>query len=108
MYSTVRLRAATRLLEEGQAAPVGSLAALLLPPAEGGAVHAWQAAIQDAMNANGAALAAATSSRDPSAFDTLVGGGSARIHPVYDAFLRLTGRRTAIETAHRAPERASR
>ena len=83
-------------------------AAHLMPPPEAGAVHAWQAAIQDAMNANGAALAAATSSRDPSAFDTLVGGGTARIHPVYDAFLRLTGRRTAIETAHRAPERAAR
>jgi hypothetical protein len=83
-------------------------AAHVMPPPEGGAVHAWQTAIQDAMNANGAALAAATSSRDPSAFDTLVGGGTARIHPVYDAFLRLTGRRTAIETAHRAPERAAR
>ena len=71
-------------------------------PAVADDVRAWQEAIESAMNANASALALLVQGRDPAAFEAISGGGAGQIHPVYDAFLRLTGRRTSIETAHRA------
>ncbi len=76
--------------------------ARVAPPADGGDARAWHAAIEAAMNANAAALAAAVQSRDPARFTALVGGDAPRINPVYDLWLRLTGRSAGIETAHRA------
>jgi hypothetical protein len=73
------------------------------PAMDPGSAHAWQDAISRAMNANAAALAECVMSRDASRFVTVAGGGDGRIHPAYDAFLRLTGRRTSIDTSHRAP-----
>lgn len=81
-------------------------AAAVAPPAGPEDARAWQEAIERAMNANAAGLAHAVRGRDPGAFELVLGGGSARIHPVYDAFLRLTGRGTAIDTAHRGGARA--
>lgn len=72
------------------------------PPSDEGSAHAWQDAIAYAMNANAAALAEAVMSREAGRFSTVMGGGAGRIHPAYDAFLRLTGRRTSIDTSHRA------
>jgi len=69
-------------------------------------VAAWQQRIESTMDANARALAAITSSRDASAFESIAGGGDGRIHPVYDAVLRITGRRTSIGTSHRRPEGA--
>jgi 1-acyl-sn-glycerol-3-phosphate acyltransferase len=71
-------------------------------PAVADDVRAWQEAIESAMNANASALALLVQGRDPAAFEAISGGGAGQIHPVYDVFLRLTGRRTSIETAHRA------
>jgi 1-acyl-sn-glycerol-3-phosphate acyltransferase len=71
-------------------------------PAVADDVRAWQHAIESAMNANASALALVVQGRDPAACESISGGAAGRIHPVYDAFLRLTGRRTSIETAHRA------
>lgn len=68
------------------------------------AVADWQRAFESAMDANARALAEATSARDASAFDAICGGGEGRIHPVYDAVLRLSGRRTSIGVSHRRPE----
>ena len=73
------------------------------PAMDPGSTHAWQDTIARAMNANAAALAECVMSRDASRFVTVSGGGAGRIHPAYDAFLRLTGRRTSIDTSHRAP-----
>lgn len=73
------------------------------PAMDPGSAHAWQDAIARAMNRNAAALAECVMSRDASRFVTVSGGGAGRIHPAYDAFLRLTGRRTSIDTSHRAP-----
>jgi 1-acyl-sn-glycerol-3-phosphate acyltransferase len=68
------------------------------------AVADWQRAFESAMDANARALAEATSARDASAFEAICGGGEGRIHPVYDAVLRLSGRRTSIGVSHRRPE----
>lgn len=70
-------------------------------PADHASARAWTDAVQAAMNANSAALAALVQARDGAAFETLSGGGRARIHPLYDAFLRLTGRGTSVDTEHR-------
>lgn len=72
-----------------------------LPPVAD--ARAWTESIQAAMQANGSALARLVEARDPAAFDTLAGGGQARIHPLYDLFLRMTGRSTAIQLDHRRP-----
>jgi 1-acyl-sn-glycerol-3-phosphate acyltransferase len=70
-------------------------------PADAGSVRAWEAAFDDAMNRNAAELARLSTARDATAFDTVVGGGGARTHPVYDLWLRITGRNPSIEVAHR-------
>jgi hypothetical protein len=70
-------------------------------PADLGSARAWTDAIEVAMNENARALADLVQARDGAAFETLSGGGRAAIHPMYDAFLRLTGRRTNVDTEHR-------
>lgn len=55
----------------------------------------WHRTFTRAMRANAAALADLVRTRDASAFETFLGGGS-RIHPVYDLWLRVTGRGNAI------------
>lgn len=78
--------------------------AQVAPPADAGDARAWHAAIEGAMNANAASLAAAVQSRDPARFTALVGGDAPRINPVYDLWLRVTGRSAGIETAHRVTD----
>lgn len=71
---------------------------------------AWQRTLTAAMQANADALATESIARDPMRFDIIVGGGAARVNPFYDAWLRLTGRGTAIDEsgrAHRAADRVS-
>jgi 1-acyl-sn-glycerol-3-phosphate acyltransferase len=63
---------------------------------------AWQRALTATMQANADALAAESIARDPSGFDTLLGGGVARVNPFYDLWLRVTGRGTAIDESGRA------
>jgi len=63
---------------------------------------AWQRTLTAAMQANADALAAESIARDPMRFDTIVGGGAAQVNPFYDAWLRLTGRGTAIDESGRA------
>jgi 1-acyl-sn-glycerol-3-phosphate acyltransferase len=63
---------------------------------------AWQRALTAAMQANADALAAESIARDPSGFDTLLGGGVARVNPFYDLWLRMTGRGTAIDESGRS------
>jgi 1-acyl-sn-glycerol-3-phosphate acyltransferase len=67
----------------------------------------WQRALVEAMTENGRRLAELVRARDPSAFTNLLIEG-AKVHPVYDLWLRLTGRGTAISTEHRAPARPLR
>ncbi len=63
----------------------------------------WQRALQAGMQANADALATDVRSRDPARFLCLL-GGEARVHPVYDLWLRLTGRGRGIEVDHRRPD----
>ena len=61
----------------------------------------WQRALQEAMRTNQEHLASLVSSREPSSFETLVGAGAARVHPVYDAWLALTGRTGGLDGSAR-------
>lgn len=61
---------------------------------------AWQRALQSAMQANADELARAVRSRDAGRFVGVL-GGEARVHPVYDLWLRATGRSRGIELGHR-------
>lgn len=63
---------------------------------------AWQRTLTEAMQANADALSAESISRDPMRFDAVLGGGAAQVNPFYDAWLRLTGRGTAIDESGRA------
>ena len=65
---------------------------------------AWQRAMTEAFTDATARLADAAIARDPDAFVELVGGGD-RIHPVMDAWHRLTGRGGGI-AARRSPREA--
>lgn len=60
----------------------------------------WQRSLQAAMQSNADALAVAVRSRDPGRFECVL-GGEARVHPVYDFWLRLMGRGRGIGLAHR-------
>jgi len=66
----------------------------------------WHRAMEAAMQRNGDALAALVRARDPRAFDTVLGGDAARVHPVYDLWLRLTGRGNSIDATRRRPATA--
>ena len=57
---------------------------------------AWHRAITAAMEENRTALTGLVSARDPAPFISLVGGDAPRIHPVYDLWLGLRGKRRAI------------
>lgn len=58
---------------------------------------AWRRAIEEGMRDNGAALAEAVIARDDSAFEPLLAGRGADVHPVYDLALRLRGQSARIE-----------
>jgi len=74
----------------------------IAPPSDASDARAWHTACEQAMNGNAGELARCVQSRDAAHFETVSGGGSARIHPLYDIVLRATGRATSIETGHRA------
>lgn len=74
-------------------------------PPERPTTAAWHRRLTEAMSANGAALAALVTARSPAPFTTLAGAG-ASINPIYDLWLRVTGRRVNID-APRAEGRAS-
>jgi 1-acyl-sn-glycerol-3-phosphate acyltransferase len=61
----------------------------------------WQRALSEAMQENQSALAGAVRSRDASSFECLSGGDAARVHPVYDLWLAITGRAGGIEPSRR-------
>ena len=58
--------------------------------------RAWTDAMQQAMTANAESLAGRVIARDPSAF-TIISGGTARINPAYDWWLKLRGKRVEID-----------
>lgn len=70
-------------------------------PAGPASTTAWHRAMTDSFADATTRLAAASVARDPDAFDEL-SGGHGRIHPVMDAWLRLTGRGGGI-SARRTP-----
>ena len=63
---------------------------------------AWQGALQGAMQQNADALSMAVRARKAERFTTAL-GGEARVHPVYDLWLRVRGRSRAIDVEHRRP-----
>ncbi|MCA3005423.1 MAG: lysophospholipid acyltransferase family protein [Planctomycetaceae bacterium] len=68
---------------------------------------AWLRAMTATMQSNADALAAAAVARDPAAFSPLLGGAAARVNPLYDLWLRLTGRSGALEVTRREGSPAS-
>lgn len=62
------------------------------------AAVAWQRAMQEALSGAAARLARAVIDRREEAFTTLLGGGAARVNPVYDLWRRARGAHGAIET----------
>ena len=72
------------------------------PPTEAGiSTASWTRAMQLAMQANADALATLSRSRDTNAFETYSGGGRAKVHPVFDLWMRLRGRDPALVAANR-------
>ncbi len=63
----------------------------------------WQRAWQLGMQANQDELAGAVAARDPTAFQAIEGGSRARVHPVYDWWLRVRGKSAGIAVDHRGP-----
>ncbi len=61
----------------------------------------WQRAIIQAMQLNATELASCVMTRDPSVFERIAGKGVAQINPIYDLWLRVTGRGVAIDLSNR-------
>lgn len=70
-------------------------------PSDASSTSAWQRAMSASFTDATTRLATAAIAREPEAFVELTGGGD-RIHPVMDAWLRLTGRGGGI-SARRSP-----
>lgn len=70
----------------------------------------WQRAIAASMQSNSHELAALVATRDENLFECMIGGTKSKINPVYDLWLRVTGRRGSIDLSMRKPQvdRASR
>jgi len=63
---------------------------------EGVGTASWHRAITRGMQANAAALAELVIARDAAAFEPLLAAKPPRVHPLYDWYLRLTGRQRAL------------
>ncbi|MBC22732.1 MAG: hypothetical protein CMJ32_02290 [Phycisphaerae bacterium] len=61
----------------------------------------WHRQITQAMQENQDALSAIVQKRDPSLLEPLAGVAAARVHPVYDFWLRLRGRKADLDVTHR-------
>ena len=70
------------------------------PAPERSTTSLWQRQMVDNMQAAMAELAKLAIARDASAFDIVLGRGASGVNPVYNAVLRLTGRKAQI-TRHR-------
>lgn len=66
-----------------------------------GTTIGWTRALNEGMGANAAALAGLVMARDGGAFEPLLGGGGARINPLYDLWLRVRGRSGAVRATRR-------
>lgn len=66
-----------------------------------GTTIGWTRALNEGMSANAGALARLVVDRDEGAFETLLGGGNARINPLYDLWLRARGRSGAVRATRR-------
>ena len=64
--------------------------------------YSWLRAITGTMQRNADELAAHATARTPEAFRTILGGDASGTHPVYDLWLRMRGRGTAIDLSHRS------
>jgi 1-acyl-sn-glycerol-3-phosphate acyltransferase len=75
------------------------LAEVEVPPAA--STTGWIRAIAPAMQANSDELAALVQRRESALFETLLGGDTARINPLYDLWLRLRGKSAALSAKDR-------
>ncbi|MEO1583233.1 MAG: lysophospholipid acyltransferase family protein [Planctomycetota bacterium] len=73
------------------------------PPPGARSTAAWHRRVSSALPAAADHLAAEAISRDPSRFETLIGGETGGTFFVYDWFLKLTGRDTASIRTRRTP-----
>lgn len=76
-----------------------------VPEPESVSTAGWLREMQAVMEHAVTELAVAVVARDPSRFECLIGGDEAKIHPLYDAWLRLRGKSAAIEVRERKPAR---
>ena len=65
-------------------------------PPQANSLAAWHRVIVRTMQANAAALAERVIARNPGAFTVLLGRSAPKIHPLYDAFLKLTRQQRAL------------
>lgn len=70
-------------------------------PSEQPSTADWQRALTAGMAANSQALARRVMARDPDAFTIILGKGVAQTSPLYDLYLRLTGRAGSIQAKRR-------
>jgi hypothetical protein len=85
-------------------------AAVVSPPASPSTPH-WHGAMEAAMNANAGELSRLVIARDASSFAPLLGAGdatNARVHPVYDWWLRLRGKDARLRDRARDRSRDER
>ena len=66
------------------------------PKPEQSTMSLWQRQMADTMQSAMAELASLAITRDPAAFDSILGRGASGVNPVYDTVLRLTGRQPQI------------
>ena len=75
-----------------------------VPVPESPTTAGWLRAITEVMQRNTDDLARHAMTRNPESFRTILGGASSGTHPIYDLWLRMRGRKTAIDLSHRVDE----
>ena len=72
-----------------------------VPVPEHPTTSGWLRAIGDVMQRNSDELARHSIERNSESFRTIIGGKTSGTHPVYDLWLRIRGKSTAIDLSHR-------
>mgnify|MGYP000993081526 CR=1 FL=1 len=76
------------------------------PPPPERTLRAWHRSIEACMNENARALSDLVCARDEQAFDVIISSGQ-KVHPLYDAWQRLRGKRTSIDLTEAQRRRAA-
>lgn len=79
-----------------------------VPNPENPSTSQWQRVIRDTMQHNGERLAEQVITRDSTEWQPIIGAGKASVHPLYNLWLRMRGRSTAIKVDHRTEPKHDR